>query len=149
VGRREETAGAGGPSDQRLILLTDLGLLVKDSSDGSHDVFVQSIRRGAPMADVAVEILGRNGLPVLTRKTDADGRASFPTLKDFTRAQSPTVYVAEQGDDFSFIPYDRADRRLNLSRFDTGGRTGNRSRRTCSRIAASTAPATRFTSVSC
>ncbi len=42
-----DVAVAGGPSDQRLVLLTDLGFLVKDSVDGSHDVFVQSIRGGA------------------------------------------------------------------------------------------------------
>jgi uncharacterized protein YfaS (alpha-2-macroglobulin family) len=108
-------------SDERLILLTDLGLVVKDSADGSHDVFVQSIHSGAPLADVAIDMLGKNGLPIFSRKTDADGRASFPTFKDFTREKTPTVYVAQSDGDFSFLPYQRNDRQLNLSRFDTGG----------------------------
>src|SRR5579863_2026272 len=111
----------GGPSDQRLILLTDLGVLVKDSADGSHDVFVQSIRTGMPLAYVEVEILGRNGLPVLTNKSDANGRVTFPNLKDFKREKAPTVYVVEKDNDFSFLPYDRPDRQLDFSRFDTGG----------------------------
>jgi len=108
-------------SDQRLILLTDLGLVVKDSADGSHDVFVQSIHSGAPLADVAIDMLGKNGLPIFSRKTNADGRATFPTFKDFTREKTPTVYVAQSDGDFSFLPYQRNDRQLNLSRFDTGG----------------------------
>jgi alpha-2-macroglobulin len=110
-----------GPSDQRLVLLTDLGFLVKDSVDGSHDVFVQSIRAGAPVAGAEVEILGKNGLPVLTQKTDAEGRATFPTLADFKHEKTPTVYVVSKDGDFSFLPYQRSDRKLNLSRFDTGG----------------------------
>jgi alpha-2-macroglobulin len=108
-------------ADERLILLTDLGLVVKDSADGSHDVFVQSIHTGAPLADVAVDMLGKNGLPIFSRKTDAGGRATFPTFKDFTREKTPTVYVAQSDGDFSFLPYQRGDRQLNLSRFDTGG----------------------------
>ncbi len=58
-------------ADARLIVLTDLGLLAKRSLDGSQEVFVQSIRSGDPLAEVRVEILGRNGLPVLVRH---DGR---------------------------------------------------------------------------
>src|SRR3984957_16940763 len=113
--------GQASAADERLILLTDLGLVVKDSADGSHDVFVQSIHSGEPLADVAIDMLGKNGLPIFSRKTDATGRASFPTFKDFTRENAPTVYVAQNDGDFSFLPYQRNDRQLNLSRFDTGG----------------------------
>jgi uncharacterized protein YfaS (alpha-2-macroglobulin family) len=109
-----------GPSDQRLVLLTDLGFLVKDSLDGSHDVFVQS-RAGAPVAGAEVEILGKNGLAIFTQKTDGEGHAAFPTLKDFKHEKTPTVYVVSKDGDFSFLPFHRSDRRLNLSRFDTGG----------------------------
>ncbi len=112
---------ADGASDERLIMLTDLGVLVKDSADGSHDVFVQSIHVGTPLADVDVQILGKNGLPILSQKTDAEGRATFPTLKQFKREKTPTVYVVQKDGDFSFLPYNRPDRRLNFSRFDTGG----------------------------
>jgi len=111
----------GGPSDNRLILLSDLGMLVKDSIDDTHDVFVQSIRTGQPLAGIEVEVLGKNGLPVVSNKTDANSHVAFPSLKDFAREKTPTVYIVENGGDFSFLPYDRSDRQLDLSRFDTGG----------------------------
>ncbi len=116
-----QVIGQASAADERLILLTDLGLVVKDSADGSHDVFVQSIHSGEPLPDVAIDMLGKNGLPIFSRKTDADGRATFPTFKDFKREKTPTVYVAQSDGDFSFLPYQRNDRQLNLSRFDTGG----------------------------
>ncbi|MHB1948765.1 MAG: Ig-like domain-containing domain [Gammaproteobacteria bacterium] len=105
----------------RLILVTDLGLVVKDNNDGTHDVFVQSITKGTPVANVSVAILGKNGLPILTRTTDAQGRANFPTLTDFTEEREPTVYLARQDNDTAFIPYNNADRQLNYTRFDVGG----------------------------
>ncbi|CEG60871.1 alpha-2-macroglobulin family protein [Legionella micdadei] len=105
----------------RLVLITDLGLIVKDNSDGSHDVFVQSITQGTPITNATVTILGKNGLPVLTRMTDGQGRANFPTLRDFVDDREPTVYLASFGSDVSFIPYNKSGRQLNYSRFDTGG----------------------------
>jgi uncharacterized protein YfaS (alpha-2-macroglobulin family) len=105
----------------RLILMTDLGLVVKDNSDGSHDLFVQSITKGVPVAGVSVSILGKNGVPVLTRITDAQGRANFPTLKDFTDEREPTVYLAKLASDVSFIPFNNPERQLNFSRYDIGG----------------------------
>ncbi len=110
-----------GASDQRLVLLTDLGFLVKDAQDGSHDVFVMSLRTGEPVADASVAILGRNGLPALSATTDATGRASLPPFKDLQREKAPTVYVVRKGNDLSFLPYDRYDRRLDFSRYDVGG----------------------------
>lgn len=105
----------------RLVLITDLGLIVKDDSDGSHEVFVQSITQGTPVANVSVSILGKNGLPILTRTSDAQGHVIFPTLKDYTEEREPTVYIANQSGDVAFIPYHNEDRQLNYSRFDTGG----------------------------
>lgn len=105
----------------RLILITDLGLVVKDNSDGSHDVFVESITKGDPVSQATVSILGKNGLPVLTRVTDTQGCAHFPTFKDFTNEREPAVYLASNGRDVSFIPYNNSDRQLNFSKFDIGG----------------------------
>jgi alpha-2-macroglobulin len=110
-----------GIVDKRLVLVTNLGLLIKDNADGSHDVFVQSIADGQPVAGVSVQVLGKNGVAVLTASTDADGHARFPKLEGYKREQEPVVYVARRGDDLSFLPFDRRDRQLNLSRFDVGG----------------------------
>ncbi len=116
-----EKKRATGLSDKRFILVTDLGVLVKDNADGTHDVFVQSIHTGQPVSGARVDVLGKNGVPVFTAATDADGHGRVPTLKDFAREKAPTVYLIKKGSDLSFLPYDRGERKLNLSRFDVGG----------------------------
>lgn len=108
-------------SASRLILITDLGLVVKDNSDGSHDVFVQSITTGTAVANATLSVLGKNGLPILTKTTDLQGRANFPTLKDYNEDKEPTAYLAGLGSDLSFIPFNKPDRQLNYSRFEVGG----------------------------
>lgn len=111
----------GWVRDKRLILVTDLGLLVKDNADQSHEVFVQSLATGQPVPAAEVTLLGRNGLPLLSRTSDAQGHASFPVTRNFQREQEPTVYVVKTASDTSFIPFQRPTRRLNLSRFEVGG----------------------------
>ncbi|PWY54859.1 alpha-2-macroglobulin [Legionella qingyii] len=105
----------------RMILITDLALLVKDNQDGSHDVFVDSITQGTPVANATVTVLGKNGLPILSRVSDAQGRVNFPPLKDFVDDREPTVYLAQLNNDVSFIPFNNANRQLNFSKFDIGG----------------------------
>jgi len=107
--------------DQRLILVSDLGALVKEATYGTRDVFVSSIRSGEPMADVNVSVIGKNGLPVVSKKSDATGHVLFPDLKDFKREKQPVAFLFEKEKDLSFLPFNRDDRKLNLSRFDTGG----------------------------
>ncbi|HEY0257075.1 MAG TPA: hypothetical protein VGC39_06510, partial [Candidatus Methylacidiphilales bacterium] len=111
-------------ADRRLILVTDLGLLIKDNADGTHDVFVQSIKTGEPVGGAQVDVLGKNGIAVVTVKTDDTGRATLPSLQDFTREKKPVAYVVRRDEDVSFLPFGREDRELNFSRFDTAGVTG-------------------------
>ncbi len=111
-------------SDKRLILVTDLGLLVKDNVDQSHDVFVQSVKLGKPVSGARVELLGRNGVALLTRTTGADGHVKFPSTKGFENEQKPNVYVVRTDNDTAFIPFERASRRINYSQFDVGGVRG-------------------------
>jgi uncharacterized repeat protein (TIGR01451 family) len=129
----KQTDGNGEPlrpeqgnllEDRRLILVTDLGLIVKDNADGTHDVFVQSIKSGEPVGGASVSVLGKNGLPLLTVTTDGTGRAPIPALDPFTHEKRPVAYVAQLDRDVSFLPFGREDRELNLSRFDTSGLTG-------------------------
>ncbi len=113
--------GAGREFDRRLVVLTDLGVLVKKSLDGSRDVFVQSIAGGDPVAGASVRAVGRNGSTLLTATTDADGRAHLPTLEPFKREKRPVMITVERGGDVSFLPLDADGRVLDYSRFDIGG----------------------------
>ena len=110
-----------GQSDQRLILLTDLGVLVKDNVDGTHDVFVQSLKTGEPIKGATVEVLGKNGVAIQSETSDAEGHVSFPKLSDFVREQAPLAYQVSKGGDLSFLPYGRHDRYLDFSRFPIDG----------------------------
>ncbi len=112
-----------GVDTSRVILITDMGLIVKNNENNTHDLFVQSIVTGLPLGDCAVSVLGRNGLAIFTGTTDEQGHLNIPSLKNFTGSQQPVAYVVTKGDDVSFMPYDRSDRTLQTSRFDTGGIT--------------------------
>jgi hypothetical protein len=98
-----------------------MGLLVKNNADKTHDVFVQSISQGTPVSDAEVALLGRNGLPIVSGTTQADGHVQLPSVANFSDEREPTVYVVRKGDDISFMPYDRSDRQLNFSRFNVDG----------------------------
>ena len=39
---------------RRLVLITNLGLIVKNNVDSTHDVFVQSITQGTPVSNASV-----------------------------------------------------------------------------------------------
>ena len=109
--------------DTRLILITDLGFVVKHAKNGTRDVFVQSIRTGEPVEGTRVEVIGQNGQPILAATTDRGGHAQLPKTEDiqFRREKAPLMILAEKGDDFSFMPFRTNGRSLDLSRFDTGG----------------------------
>ncbi len=107
--------------DKRLILITDLGVIVKNNADNSHDLFVQSVASGDPVANAKVELLGKNGVPVFSGYTNESGHVSIPIVSSLSQEKTPTVYVVKSAEDISFIPFDRSSRQINLSRFDIGG----------------------------
>ncbi|MEA3187978.1 MAG: alpha-2-macroglobulin [Chthoniobacter sp.] len=117
----DESSDREGPSDGRFILVTDIGMLVKENGDGSCDVFLASIKGRGPLGGVPVQILAKNGVPLVTGTTGADGRATFSSLGKPLRERAPVAFVARNGDDVSFIPFHREDRQLDFSRFDIDG----------------------------
>src|SRR5437764_15454007 len=94
---------------------------MKKNADSSHDVFLMSIKEGKPLANVVVDLLGKNGIPLQTARSDANGRCSFTSVDKSTREKTPVAFVARNDDDVAFIPYAREDRQLNFSRFDIDG----------------------------
>ncbi|MEM6639451.1 MAG: alpha-2-macroglobulin [Pseudomonadota bacterium] len=110
-----------GSRDRRLVLVTDIGLLAKDAADRRQDVFVHSIATGEPLAGAAVMLLGRNGLPAATATSDASGHAVFPDIRGLKREREPVAWLVRAGADTVFMPFGRAGRRVQYSRFDVGG----------------------------
>ncbi|RQO36440.1 alpha-2-macroglobulin [Herminiimonas sp. KBW02] len=108
-------------SDQRLVVVTDLGILVKKSIDGSQDVFVQSIYTGKPVEGASVEIIGKNGQTLFSQNTDASGRVHFAKIDGMSRERAPLMILVRKAGDLSFLPLNTADRSLDMSRFDVGG----------------------------
>src|SRR5438445_930769 len=107
--------------DSRFLLVTDSGILTKKNTDGSSDVFLMSIKSGQPLNGATVEILGKNGVPIQTAQTAADGHCAFPSVEKSQREKLPVAFVARNGDDIAFMPFAREDRVLNFSRFDIEG----------------------------
>lgn len=110
-----------GPNDERLIMVTDLGMIVKETQSKTHEVFVQNIRSGLPVGGALVEVVGRNGLPILNATTDITGHAVFPNLKDFKQEKEPIAFSVRSGNDQAFLPFRNYKQNLQYSRFDVGG----------------------------
>lgn len=123
-GGEEDPSDAVDPStmrDRRLVIVTDLGIVSKLSSDGSRDVFVQSIANGQPVSGASVEIWARNGAVLVSQATDAGGKVHLPSLTGMAREKMPVVLVVRKSGDLSYLPLNRGDRNLDTSRFDVGG----------------------------
>jgi uncharacterized protein YfaS (alpha-2-macroglobulin family) len=112
--------GLGG---SRMIVVTDLGIIAKGSIDKSYDVFVQSIKEGKAVSGAKVSVLGRNGVTIASETTDENGHVRFKAIDDSKPSFYPTLYVVQKDNDLSFLPFGgyAGSRRLEFSRFDTGG----------------------------
>lgn len=111
----------GKTHDRRLILITDLGVLVKESQNGDQDVFVQSFSTGKPVGGVRVALLAKNGEALRAGITDASGRIHLKKVENPYGNRYPTVYLVSKGLDVSFLPHSKFDLSLSYSRFDVGG----------------------------
>ncbi|MDD1611652.1 MAG: alpha-2-macroglobulin family protein, partial [Methylococcaceae bacterium] len=119
--QKGEADDSGEPEEKRLVLVTDLGMIVKTELDGSQVVFVQSIQTGEPQQGVEISVIGKNGLTLMKGQTDGDGKYRFAKLAGLEREREPVLFLASNHGDSSFVPLGKGDRKLNLSRFDIGG----------------------------
>lgn len=112
----------GTGNARRFVLISDLGLLVKRSADGSRDLFVQSISNGGPVAGATLTTLAKNGQLLNQTVTDAEGHVHLSgDMEKLLHEKKPVAFTARAGNDLAFIPFNRPDRLLDFSRFDTGG----------------------------
>jgi len=107
--------------DQRFILVTDLGLIMKEAADGQRFVYVQSFSGRGPVEGAEISVLSMNGTVLKTAATDALGKVLLPSLRGLLREKAPVALLAKKGDDLAFIPWEKNERALDTSRFDTGG----------------------------
>ncbi|BFI63213.1 alpha-2-macroglobulin family protein [Yersinia pseudotuberculosis] len=108
--------------DSRFVVITDLGIITKQSQDRSRDVFVQSIHSGLPTADAKVSVVAKNGVVLLSQITDSKGHVHFPALDAFKNERQPVMFLVEKEGDVSFLPTRATyDRNLDFSRFDIDG----------------------------
>ncbi len=110
-----------GLRDRRFVLVTDLGLIVKTNGDDSREVFVQSIQEGGPVVGVQITAVAVNGDRLADALTDAEGHATLPSLSHLQREKRPVAVLARRGNDVAFLPWNRSDRKIDFSNFDTGG----------------------------
>ncbi len=61
--------------DQRFILVTDLGLIMKESADGSRYIYVQSFSQRGPVEGVEISVLSRNGTVLKNAVTNEIGKS--------------------------------------------------------------------------
>jgi alpha-2-macroglobulin len=107
--------------DGRFILVTDLGLIMKEAADGSRAIFVQSFSARGPVDGVKISVLAKNGKVLKTATTDAAGMAVIASLRGLERELTPVALVARKGDDLAFIPWAKSERLIDSSRYDVGG----------------------------
>ena len=109
---------------ERFLLVTDLGLVLKQNFSGGYDVFACSLANGEAMEGVTLAVLGANGLPVQEAKTDSAGHSTFAPMQGLSPERQPRVLVARKGQDMAYLPLDSSALEVDYSNFATGGRTG-------------------------
>lgn len=117
----EVSSKNGSNRDRRLINVTDLGIIIKKGIDQSRTVFVQSLKSGNPISNAKVQIIGINGLPLVTKTSDGNGRAQFPKLHFGQADKRPIAILVREGNDISYMKLDDYGRRVNFSGFEVGG----------------------------
>jgi len=111
-----------GTVAKRLIMATDLGMLVKAAADGSRDVYVMALGAGQPVAAVEIRALARNGSLLETAQTDANGHARLNPFTNCTGERMPVAVLATKAGDTSYLPLNEYQLpAMDYSRFEVDG----------------------------
>ena len=110
--------------DSRFISLSDLGMIVREGEEKVM-VFVNSIKSADAVNGVNVSLYSNNNQLIGSGSTNSDGVAEIAyTKKDFSGFK-PAMLIAKTADDFNYLPFNNT--RINISRFDVGGKRNNQS----------------------
>jgi uncharacterized protein YfaS (alpha-2-macroglobulin family) len=109
-------------SDSRFISKSDIGLIAKEGKDKLY-VFANSLQTAMAMPGVNVVVYGKNNQVLGVGATKEDGVAEIAyTRKEFAGFR-PAMVIAKTEADFNYLPF--SNTRVNISRFETGGKTLN------------------------
>lgn len=108
--------------DSKLISISDIGLITKQSGDELY-VFANSIKTAEPMSGASVSFVSSNNQTIYTATTNIDGVAVFSNVKSKAPGFNISMITAKESGDFNYLLL--SDSRVNNSRFDVGGRRPN------------------------
>lgn len=106
----------------KLVAVTDIGLIVKQSARGTTTVFANSIQTAQPLSGVAVQFVSTNNQVMGSVTTDASGVAQFDSTAETSRFRLGMITGVREAD-FTFL--DLKGSRVETSRFEVGGLTNN------------------------
>jgi uncharacterized protein YfaS (alpha-2-macroglobulin family) len=110
--------------DSRFISLSDIGLIAKEGFD-KICVFANSIKSANGIGGVNVSVYSKNNQLIGTGATNSDGVAEIAYVKKQFNGFEPAMIIAKTGDDFNYLPFNST--RVNVSRFNVGGKRNNAS----------------------
>jgi len=107
--------------EDKLVALTDLGVIAKQNASGEAVVFLNSLRTARPVSGATVRFISTNNQLMGTATTNGQGVARYDSIAG-SRLKLGMI-TATQGSDFSFISLPKS--RVETSRFEVGGLTSN------------------------
>ncbi len=108
--------------DSRFISLSDIGLIAKQGKD-KIVVFANSLKTASGLDGVTLNVYGSNNQLIGTGATNRDGVAELAITKTEAVGFKPAMIIAKTADDFTYLPFNNT--KVNLSRFDVGGKRNN------------------------
>lgn len=108
--------------DNRFVSLSDLGLIAREGHD-KFLVFVNSIKTSDAVSGVTVSLYASNNQLLGSGTSNSDGVAEIPYVKKEFSGFKPAMLIAKTAEDFNYLPFFNS--KVNLSRFDVGGKRNN------------------------
>jgi len=106
---------------EKLVALTDLGVIARQNAGGEAVVFLNSLRTARPVSGATVRFISTNNQLMGTATTNGEGVARYDSVAG-SRLRLGMV-TATQGADFTFLSLPKS--RVETSRFEVGGLTSN------------------------
>lgn len=105
--------------DKAFVMITDIGMWVKQQANESFVVMTQSISTGRLLADAEIWIIEKNGDTSLRARTNSKGSAVIPS---FTNSRiKPVAFMIKQGNDVAYMPFDDSSSYINYTSFPING----------------------------